>query len=118
MSCQEYITDIRFMRRCIMFGSCLGEPNAAGLWPYQEITDLDRLQTRMEELLFDYNTINAKCAMGLVMFLYAMEHVLRIARVLNQPGGHILNVGVGGSGRQSLSVLASFMYGLEVWPYA
>lgn len=44
-----------------------------------------------------------------------MEHVSRVARVLRQEGGHMLCVGVGGSGRQSLSRLASFIAGMEVF---
>ena len=52
--------------------------------------------------------------MNLVLFLQAMEHVCRIIRILNLPGGNCLLVGVGGSGKQSLSKLATFILGFDV----
>lgn len=47
--------------------------------------------------------------MDLVFFDYAIDHILRIARVLRQPRGNIMLIGVGGSGKQSLVKLASYM---------
>ena len=44
-----------------------------------------------------------------VMFMDAISHVARITRVLRQPKGNMLLLGVGGSGRQSLSRLSTFM---------
>ena len=42
-------------------------------------------------------------------------HPCPACRVLRQEGGHMLSVGVGGSGRQSLARLAAFMCGMEAF---
>ena len=62
----------------------------------------------METSLEEYNQTH-KNAMNLVIFRYVLEHLSRICRIIKQPGGNGLLVGVGGSGRQSLTKLATAM---------
>ena len=63
---------------------------------------------KIEEYLDDYNS-TSKVPMNLILFLDACELVARVCRILRQPQGNALLLGVGGSGRQSLSKLATYM---------
>ncbi|GMH57655.1 hypothetical protein TL16_g02438 [Triparma laevis f. inornata] len=80
---------------------------------YLPISDMPQLKSVLEEKLAEYNESNP--IMELVLFEQAMEHVTRIARIVGMPGGNALLVGVGGSGKQSLAKLASFICGYSVY---
>uniref|UniRef100_A0A671G5J5 Dynein axonemal heavy chain 3 n=1 Tax=Rhinolophus ferrumequinum TaxID=59479 RepID=A0A671G5J5_RHIFE len=81
---------------------------------YDEITDLKQLTVVMEYYLEEFNNIS-KAPMSLVMFRFAIEHMSRICRVLKQNKGHLLLVGIGGSGRQSTSKLSTFINSYELY---
>ena len=79
---------------------------------YEEVENLKQMKESIEEYLEDYNNVFA-ITMPLVMFLDACEHCARVCRVLDQPSGNVLLLGVGGSGRQSLTRLSSYMCDAE-----
>ena len=81
---------------------------------YVELADHTKLVSVCNEYLEDYNAMFPS-PMTLVLFMNAIEHCARIARVIAQPMGNALLVGVGGSGRKSLTTLAAFMCDMKLF---
>lgn len=74
---------------------------------YEAIKNMDAIKKIIEDKLQQYNDKNPSKNMNLVIFDDACRHLLRIARIINMPRGSAMLVGVGGSGKQSLTKLAS-----------
>jgi dynein heavy chain len=98
--------------RSVIFGTFMSQKEAVKT--YDEITDINELTTLMDTYLAEFNMMSKK-PMDLVMFRFAIEHLSRVFRVLQQPRGNILLVGVGGSGRQSLTRLAAYVADYELF---
>jgi len=81
---------------------------------YEEIIDRNELKSSLEGRLKEYNRMPKHLKMRLVLFQEAVAYVCRIHRIITQARGNALLVGVGGSGRHSLTRLASFVAGYEV----
>jgi dynein heavy chain len=81
---------------------------------YKEVKDPDAMNELWKSYLDEFNQLSPK-PMRLVMFRFAIEHLSRIARILKMPGGNALLVGLGGSGKQSLTRLAAAVMDLDVF---
>mmetsp|Transcript_9659 Transcript_9659/g.9348 ORF Transcript_9659/g.9348 Transcript_9659/m.9348 type:complete len:163 (+) Transcript_9659:973-1461(+) len=79
---------------------------------YMPIKEMSHLKKVLENKLAEYN--EQIQTMNLVLFDQAIEHITRIARIIDIPVGNALLVGVGGSGKQSLSKLAAFILSYDV----
>ncbi|CAG2054551.1 unnamed protein product [Timema podura] len=82
--------------RVILFGDFL-EPQS-DVKNYEEIMDMEKLSKVLDQYLEDYNH-HSTAPMKLVLFLDAISHVCRISRIIRQPLGNALLLGMGGSGK-------------------
>jgi dynein heavy chain, axonemal len=73
---------------------------------YEEIVDLEKVLLSVSTSLNNYNLVSDK-PMDLVLFDYALKHILIILRIIRQPRSSALLIGLGGSGRKSFAQLAS-----------
>ena len=76
---------------------------------YCELNDLENVKKITYEKLEEFNNFNTSKRMNLVLFMNAIQHVIRIVRIITTTFGHALLVGVGGSGRKSLAILSCFV---------
>lgn len=98
-----------------IFSSLYDETTARKVGAYDEITSIEVLKGYLEGMLENYNLEPGLIPMDLVMFTDAMLHLLRIHRVISLPRGDMMLVGVGGSGRQSLTKLAAYLCQYQVF---
>lgn len=80
---------------------------------YMPVKEWKGLKKILEDGLTAYGEMVS--VMNLVLFEEAMSHICRISRILSSDRGYVLLIGVGGSGKQSLTRLAAFISVLEVF---
>nr|XP_006813236.1 PREDICTED: dynein heavy chain 6, axonemal [Saccoglossus kowalevskii] len=109
---QQNVEPNSYVTNPIIFGDFLKMGASEEEKLYEDISDIKKLKIVLNDYLDDYNMSSSK-EMKLVFFLDAMEHVSRIARMIRQERGNALLVGVGGTGKQSLTRLASHICGYK-----
>ena len=74
---------------------------------YQEIISMDEFSKQGTQIVEDDKKANPEDSTDFLFFKYTMENVCKICRVLSQPGGNIILLGNGGTGREYAARIAS-----------
>lgn len=64
-------------------------------WIYEDLNEFPVLKAYIENQMVEYNASPGVVRMDLVLFRDAIEHICRIVRVISQPRGNMLLIGIG-----------------------
>ncbi|XP_970084.2 dynein axonemal heavy chain 12 [Tribolium castaneum] len=98
----------------LMFGTYFDQDSNDDERRYEETINIKQFADVCQLCLDEYNSTH-KTKMDVVLFDYALEHLSKICRVLSMACGSCLLVGISGSGRQSLTRLASEIYSQHLY---
>jgi dynein heavy chain, axonemal len=76
---------------------------------YEQGGALDNVRNRVKSFMAKHNEDFPSRKLELVLFDDALRHLIRISRIIAMPRGSALLVGVGGSGKQSLTRLSAYI---------
>ncbi|KAJ6635868.1 Dynein axonemal heavy chain 10 [Pseudolycoriella hygida] len=102
------------LRNPLLFGDYRNAVNESEPRFYEDLLDYEAILFLFQEILDEYNERSSK-KLSLVLFEDCLEHLTRVHRTLRMHRGHVLLVGVGGSGKKSITRLAAFAAECEIF---
>lgn len=93
------------IQSCMISSSCQCE-GVLQVNLYEDLGSYERLKGVMDTILEFYNEKHKR--MNLVFFEDCLQHITRVMRTITLPRGNNLLVGVGGSGKKSITQLAAY----------
>ncbi|TPP59989.1 Dynein heavy chain 10 axonemal [Fasciola gigantica] len=97
----------------LLFGDYRNAMDESEMRIYEDLLDYENCRSICQEILENYN--ESVGSLRMVLFDDALSHLTRIERVIRMHGGHTLLVGVGGSGKSSLTRVAAYAAGYELF---
>ncbi|XP_029347339.1 dynein heavy chain 10, axonemal-like [Acyrthosiphon pisum] len=103
------------LRDPLLFGDCRNAISANNqIRIYEDLIDYDSVFYLFQEILLEYKKYHG--LLDMVLFNDALDHLIRIHRMLRMDRGHVLLIGSNGNGKKSLSKLAAFTSGIKNQP--
>jgi dynein heavy chain len=102
-----------FESKPLIFGDFMKFDESVEDRKYDEVKDTLSMSSIIVTYLEEYNKPPQNNRLDLVLFPECLEHISRVCRILRQPRGNALLVGVGGSGKQTLTRLSAFIAGTK-----
>ncbi|XP_069810836.1 dynein axonemal heavy chain 14 isoform X3 [Dendropsophus ebraccatus] len=99
----------KLMRDSLQFVDFLELDSAAKTRVYRPVTSHKQLVSKLDEYRMKMKMSSAGAGDSYVFFLEAVQHITRAARVFRQPGGHMMMVGLDGTGKVSSAALACYI---------
>ncbi|KAK3925188.1 Dynein heavy chain 7, axonemal [Frankliniella fusca] len=112
--CDEQGVVTREALETLIFGNFMDPDAAEDDKKYEEIARIQDFKSLAEAVMDEFNSSH-KTKIDVVLFKYALVHLARVCRIIACPGGSGLLVGVGGSGRQSLTRLGNAIMGSTIF---
>ncbi|XP_032694671.1 dynein heavy chain 14, axonemal [Lontra canadensis] len=76
---------------------------------YRNTNDYHKLANVLNEFQMKLSSASLEIFHSMVFFKEAIEHIARAARVLRQPGSHMLLIGIDGCGKETCATLACYL---------
>ncbi|CAD8148668.1 unnamed protein product [Paramecium octaurelia] len=81
---------------------------------YVELDDNNKVMEVLNEYISEFNDFYPKLKLNVVLFEDAIEFICKINRIISQPFGNALLIGLGGTGCRTLSRLSAFMQDFKI----